>query len=274
MVFEPAMIERQDFGEVVKLKMARDIPGPIQYHTSCYWVDGLLIDTGCAHCSSEFGRAIADLPVRQVVNTHSHEDHIGNNRQCQNRSATLQAHALALPYLADPRALRLHPYRRVFWGTPRPSAAAPIGKTVATENHEFQVIPTPGHSPDHIALYEPRMGWLFTGDAYVGGRDRALRAGFNIRQIIDSLKNLAALPVERLFPASGSVVQDPAAALASKIAYLEETGQKVRALHARGRSASQIRDALFGREMTIAYVTLGDFSGLNLVRSYLEEPAA
>ena len=265
------VIERQDSGGVVKLKMAREIAGPIRYHTSCYWVDGLLVDTGCAHCTREFQRATGDLPLSQVVNTHCHEDHIGNNAQCQARGAAIQAHALALPYLADPRALKLHPYRHVFWGTPRPSTAAPIGKTVATDRHEFQVIPTPGHSPDHIALYEPRMGWLFTGDAYVGGRDRALRAGFNIHQIITSLKKLAELPAARLFPASGSVVPNPAAALASKIAYLEETGQKVMALHAQGQSPSQIRSALFGREMAIAYVTLGDFSGVNLVRSYLAE---
>jgi glyoxylase-like metal-dependent hydrolase (beta-lactamase superfamily II) len=265
----PPMIERQDFGEVVKVKMARDIPGPIQYHTSCYWVDGLLIDTGCAHCSPEFGRTIRELPLSQVVNTHCHEDHIGNNRQCQARGAAIQAHALALPYLADPLALKLHPYRHVFWGTPPPSTGRPIADTIVTERHRLQVIPTPGHSRDHIALYEPTMGWLFTGDAYVGGRDRALRAGFNIHQIIASLKKLSELPTARIFPASGSVVSDPAAALASKIAYLEETGEKVLALHAKGRSASQIRDALFGREMTIAYVTLGNFSGLNLVRSYL-----
>jgi glyoxylase-like metal-dependent hydrolase (beta-lactamase superfamily II) len=274
MVCGPAMIERQDFGEVVKLKMARDIPGPIRYHTSCYWVDGLLIDTGCAHCLSEFGGAIAHLPVRQVVNTHSHEDHIGNNRRCQDRGATIWAHALALPYLADPRALQLHPYRHFFWGAPRPSTAEAVGPTVTTEHHEFQVLATPGHSPDHIALYEPRLGWIFTGDAYVGGRDKALRAGFNIHQIIDSLKKLNALPTTRLFPASGSVVQDPAATLAGKISYLEEIGQRVMVLHAQGHSAKQIRDALFGREMTIAYVTLGDFSGLNLVRSYLAHSGA
>jgi glyoxylase-like metal-dependent hydrolase (beta-lactamase superfamily II) len=266
------MIERQDSGEVVKLKMARDIPSPIRYHTSCYWVDGLLIDTGCAHCSREFQRATVGLPLSQVVNTHSHEDHIGNNGLCQARGATIHAHPLALPYLADPRTLALHPYRHIFWGTPPSSAAGPIGETVVTEHHEFQVIPTPGHSPDHIALYESRMGWLFTGDAYVGGRDRALRAGFDIHGIIASLKKLATLPAERLFPASGNIVTDPAAALASKISYLEETGQKVMALHDQGRSPSQIRAALFGREMVIAYVTLGDFSGVNLVRSYLAEP--
>jgi hypothetical protein len=46
------------------------------------------------------------------------------------------------------------------------------------------------------------------------------------------------------------------------------------ALHAQGHSAGQIRSALFGPEMAIAYVTLGDFSGLNLVRSYLAESTA
>ena len=118
-------------------------------------------------------------------------------------------------------------------------------------------------------LFERRQGWVFTGDAYVGGKDRALRQEFDIHQIIASLKVLANLPAARLFPASGSVVDEPAAALARKIAYLEETGQKVQSLHDQGRSASQIRQELFGSEMLINYVTLGNFSGLNLVKSYL-----
>jgi len=264
------MIERQDYGDVVKLKMARDLPGPLRYYTSCYWVDGLLIDTGCAHCSREFQQAIASLTVSRVVNTHCHEDHIGNNSTCQERGTPIQTHAAALPYLADPRRLRLHPYRHVFWGMPRPSQAAPIGDTVATDRYTFRVLPTPGHSPDHICLYEANQGWLFTGDAYVGGQDKALRQGFDIYAIIASLKLLASLPAACLFPASGSVVHEPTAALARKVEYLEETGDKVRRLHAQGLSPAQIRQALFGREMMIAYVTMGDFSGLNLVNSYLD----
>lgn len=263
------MIERQDLHDVVKFKMARRIPGTITYHTSCYWVDGLLVDTGCAHCAQEFSRATLPLPVTAVVNTHSHEDHIGNNAVCQRRGASIAAHPLALPFLADPKSLRLQPYRHIFWGTPRPSTAAAIGSIVETEHHVFEVVPTPGHSDDHICLYERREGWLFTGDAYVGGKDRALRHEFDIHGIIASLKLLARLPASRLFPASGSVVDDPAAALARKIAYLEETGQRVMALRDQGKSAAQIRQDLFGSEMLINYVTLGNFSGLNLVRSYL-----
>jgi hypothetical protein len=57
--------------------------------------------------------------------------------------------------------------------------------------------------------------------------------------------------------------------LQAKIDYLEELGRRIRALHERGLSTRQIRRHLFGREPALAYVTLGHFSGLHLVRSYL-----
>lgn len=267
------MIERQQHGPVVRIRMARDLPRSLRYHTACYWIDGLFFDTGCAHCGDEFLRAVADLPADQVINSHSHEDHIGSNAAMHNRGARVLAHPLGLPYLAEPSRLRLHPYRHLFWGTPRPSTAAPIGDTVATPHHTFQVIRTPGHSPDSVCLYEANEGWLFAGDAYVGGLDRALRTVSDIYQVIVSLKAMAALPLSRIFPGSGSVVEDPAPALSRKIAYLEETGAKVRSLAAGGRTVSQIRQQLFGPEMFVNLVTLGDFSGANLVRSFLASPS-
>jgi hypothetical protein len=39
----------------------------------------------------------------------------------------------------------------------------------------------------------------------------------------------------------------------------------------RGMSYDQIRRTLFGRAALIAYVTLGHFSGRNLVRSFIED---
>lgn len=271
------MMERQQIGPVVKFRMARDLPRWLRYHTACYWVDGLFIDTGCANRSRQLLLAATDLQTDQVVNTHCHEDHIGANAALQALGARVSCHPLAIPYLAEPRRLRLHPYRHLFWGTPAPSTAVPVGEVVRTPHHTFRVIETPGHSPDSICLYEPNEGWLFSGDAYVGGLDRALRVGFHIYQIIDSLKAVAALPLSRIFPGSGSVVEEPGPTLARKIAYLEETGAKVRGLAAGGRSVSQIRQEVFGAEMMVSLVTLGDMSGANLVRSYLsaeDEPAA
>ena len=265
------MIKTQDIEGVVKIKLARSFLGRPFYSTTAYWVDGLLIDTGCAHTQEEFLAVAEDLGVERVVNTHSHEDHFGANGALQaQRGVEILAHAEALPILADPRLLRLQPYRRIFWGYPPPSVAKPVGEVVETTHHRFQVIHTPGHSLDHICLYEPEKGWLFTGDAYIGGRDRALRADYDIYAIIDSLKKLADLETSRLFPGSGTVRDNPRQDLVRKIEYLEETGSRVRELHQKGLSLSQIRREIFGGELPIAYITLGHFSGRNLVRSYLE----
>jgi glyoxylase-like metal-dependent hydrolase (beta-lactamase superfamily II) len=259
--------------QVVKLRLARALLGKPFYFTAAYWVDGLLIDTGCAHTASQFTAALKGWHVDQVVNTHSHEDHIGANADVQEIfRCSILAHPDALPILQDPRLQPLQPYRRLFWGRPRPSQGAPLGAWVETEHYRFQVIHTPGHSPDHVCLFEPERGWLFSGDAYIGGRDRALRQGYDIHGIIDSLNKLATLPVDLIFSGSGSVRTNGTEQLKDKVSYLEELGERIRQLADQGLPARRIRRRVFGRELPITYITLGHFSGLRLVQSYLARP--
>lgn len=265
------MIEVERVEEVVKIRMANRLLGRPLYYTAAYWVDGLLIDTGCPRTSRELLSVIEELGLERIVNTHSHEDHIGGNAILQERfGVEAFAHPLAIPVLADPKRLRLQLYRRLIWGSPPPSKGSPIGEVVTTGRYSFQVIPTPGHGEDHISLYESKMGWLFSGDAYIGGVDKALQAGSDIYSIISSLKRLSALSAKRLFQGSGTVRDDPQEAIEKKTKYLEELGEKVWRLHGQGLSPKEIRDRLLGRELPIAYWTLGHFSGLNLVRSYLK----
>jgi glyoxylase-like metal-dependent hydrolase (beta-lactamase superfamily II) len=257
-------------GEVIRLRVANKVIGQPAYFTAAYWVDGLLIDTGCAHTSRQLSEAVKDWHIAQVVNTHSHEDHIGANAAVAAMSGCkILAHPLALPILANPKLQPLQPYRRLFWGWPQPSQGEAIGKVVRTEHHCFQVIPTPGHSPDHICLFEPEQGWLFTGDSYIGGRDQALRQGYDIQGIIASLSRMAELPVQSIYSGSGSVRSAGVEPLLEKIAYLQELGAQVQALHEQGLSARQIRRRLLGPNMPITYITLGHFSAMHLIRSYL-----
>jgi glyoxylase-like metal-dependent hydrolase (beta-lactamase superfamily II) len=267
------MIQVSQSGEVRVFRMARSLFGRALYFTAAYWVDGLMIDTGCSYTEGELLSTLEGLPVDVVVNTHSHEDHVGGNGVIQGRfGARVLIHPSGLPLLAAPRtSMVLRPYQKVMWGYPAPSEAHPIGERVETRHHVFEVIHTPGHSPDHVSLHEPRQGWLFCGDAYVGGRDRALRADYNIWQIIASLKKMAGLDVEWLFPGSGKVREKAHGEIAEKILYLEETAEKVLALHRRGWGYRRIRRRLFGKESGIAYVTLGNFSGKHLVRSFVED---
>jgi glyoxylase-like metal-dependent hydrolase (beta-lactamase superfamily II) len=265
------MIEIERVGEVVKIRMANRLFGRPLYYTAAYWVDGLLIDTGCPRTSQELLSVIEELGLERIVNTHSHEDHIGGNAILQERlRVETLAHPLALPILSDPKRLHLQLYRRFIWGSPAPSQGSPVGEVITTGRNSFRVIPTPGHSEDHISLHEPHQGWLFSGDAYIGGVDKSLQADSDIYAIIASLKRLSTLPAKRLFQGSGTVRDDPQEAIEKKAQYLEELGQKVRRLHNQGLRPKEIRDRLLGRELPIAYWTLGHFSGLNLVRSYLK----
>ena len=259
---------------VTRFDLARTFAGRGRYWTTAYLFDGLLIDSGCAYSARELAQTLVGTPLTCIVNTHTHEDHIGANGLLQRQRMNLEilAHPLAIPVLADPRREQpLHPYRQFMWGMPEPSRARPLedGAWIETRDFRLQVFHTPGHSADHICLYEPEHGWLFTGDLFVGGRERALRDDYEIWQIIASLKRIAALPSTIMFPGSARVRENPNQELESKIAYLEELGEKVLELYNKGWNVNAIVRALCGKPMFIEIFTLGNFSRRHLVLSYL-----
>src|SRR5256885_252251 len=131
---------------------------------------------------------VATLAVRQCVPTHHHEDH--------SETPGLPAAELRIPPL--PHAIGVsrlavadtHPqlYRRVAWGARPPVPAAPLGEGLETSRFRFRVIHTPGHATDHVALFEPERGWLFSGDLYLAPRLRYLRADEDVYAMMDSLR--------------------------------------------------------------------------------------
>lgn len=269
------MLKISHFDAVTRIDMSRKLPILGRYWTTAYLVDGMLIDSGCAHAAPQLVEALRDEPLIRIVNTHAHEDHIGSNGSLQHSRGGLKilAHELALPVLADPKGLQpLNPYRRLFWGWPEPSRAFPFaeGEAIRTERYSFHVIHTPGHSPDHCCLYEADQGWLFSGDLFVGGFERALRIDYDIWGIIASLKRIAELPLRTLFPGSARVRHDPADELRAKIAYLEQMGERVLDLHQEGLSVPRIARTVCGRPLLFELLTLGHFSRQGMVNSYLK----
>ena len=267
------------FGDITRFDLARTVLGRGRYWTTAYLVDGLMVDSGCRHAAPELARLLEGETVTHLVNTHSHEDHIGGNEAVLrlNPKAETIAHPLALRVLRDPRREQpLHPYRHVMWGMPQPceARAAADGEVIETAHHRFQVVFTPGHSDDHLCLFEPDTGWAFTGDLFVGGRDRALRVGGDAWAIVASLRRIAALRPTLLLPGAAKVRDEAVPALLEKAAYLEELGGRIVALHDQGRSESEIVRAACGGPMLIELVTLGHFSRRALVRSFLRRSTA
>jgi glyoxylase-like metal-dependent hydrolase (beta-lactamase superfamily II) len=270
------MIKLTHLDGLTRIDSARTLLGGGYYWTTCYLLDDLLIDTGCAHTAQELAGALHSQSLSAVANTHTHEDHIGANGLLQSRHVGLRiyAHPLALPILENPHlAQPLHPYRKLFWGWPTPSAARPLfdGERIQTRNFCLQAVFTPGHSPDHLCFFEEQRGWLFSGDLFNGSRDRALRVGYDIWEIIASLKRAAALPVKVLYPGCARVRENARQVLQDKIDYLEEKGEQVLALYQKGMSVPAIARSVFGGPMLVEPLTLGHFSRRRLVLAYLHK---
>ncbi len=264
------MLKVNRFGEITQLMMGREMEGTVLYWTAAYLVDGLLIDTGCAYTAEELGRFLLGQRVEQVVNTHHHEDHIGANAFVQRQlGLEIYAHPRAIPLIKN--GFPLLKYQEMVWGYPELTAVRPLPGTIRTKHYSFEVIETPGHSPDHIALFEREQGWCFSGDLFVSENLKMLRADEDIDGISASLEKLPALPSEELtlYTSLGRVVPDGKRAVASFLEYLRDLRRKVAGLAGGSLTAPEIRDHIFGRETQMEPLTGGHFSVLNLIEQLM-----
>ena len=263
------MLAITEYEQVIRIKLSRYPEFNPPTYVCTYFVDDLLIDGGPACTAQELVDFLRDRDVSMVVNIHYHEDHIAANALLKERYGV----ELLAPQLAVNRINRppvLYPYQKEVWGHPTPSQVKGIGDTVLTKRFRFEVVHTPGHSPDHICLFEPERGWLFSGDLYFSTHPRVARPEENQWQTIASLKKVRDLMPRVLFPATANVILEPTTVLEEAIHYLEDLGQKVAELFDRGLSPVDIRQELFGAENLLAEFTQHQFSSLNLISGYLK----
>lgn len=229
-----------------------------------------MIDTGCPATASELVAWCRERDVRQAVNTHHHEDHSGGSSALQKALGLPVAAPLqAVPILAD--FPRLQFYRRIVWGQPRSVRVQPLGDVIETERYHFEVIPTPGHCPDHVCLFEREQGWLFGGDLFIHERVRHLRVDEDVWGMLASLRRALALRPGLLICSHAGFVEDAGGAIERKIAYWEGLAEWARALRGEGLSPREVTDRLLGPETLLTRITRGLFGKINLIRALLGE---
>ncbi len=257
--------------DILLFYMGRAPFGFLLYPVYAFLVGDTLIDTGTTHVAKEFISAIKGNEIKQIVNTHHHEDHIGNNALLQEMfGVPIYAHPLALPYLENPVSINLRPYQKIIWGLPRPSKGLAIGDRVDTGTYKFEIIHTPGHCNDHICLYERKKRWLFTGDLFCGTNFIYLRKDEDYLQILQSLKKLSELEIETIFCSLKGIVTNGKEALLRKISRMENIMETVLRMKDKGISPSEIRDKVLGREDLRWIVTGGHYSKQNTVDNILQ----
>ena len=185
----------------------------------------LLFDTGMGISDmKKLVQNLTTLPV-SVLNSHTHNDHVGDNWQFDDiyamdtdftranakgskddAQAEIKPDQLCgpLPSGFDANNYATRPFKVTHW--------LHGGDTIDLGGRVLKVISTPGHTPDSIALLDQLRGLLFTGDTYYPGLIYLYRPETDLNAYEASLKKMIALSprLKLLLPAHNVPLGEPA----------------------------------------------------------------
>lgn len=258
------MLEVVDHGPVCELRMATGLLGRGLYWVSAFYLQGVLIDAGPPRTAHELARWIGTRPLEAVVNTHHHEDHVGGDIELP---VTPRAPAASLARMAHPP--RLQPFRRLAWGQPSAISALPLDTTFKGARLQLEVIPTPGHSDDHVVFLEPDRGWVFSGDLFIHERIRCAQADEDVLTTLASIRRLLAREFEEIYCGHAGRVRQGKEALCRKARFLEDVRERSLALKRKGLREKEIAEHIFGGLGRWHWISGGWFSEIHLVRQLM-----
>lgn len=237
-------------------------------NTYVYVTGGLLVDTGPSKYNREYASFFQSQQIKQAVLTHFHEDHSGNAPWLEKRGIAVYIHPAGLAVCRKPA--RLPFYRLLFWGGRGEFHPRPVGQTLETGDKVWRVLEVPGHSPDHIALYDPAEGAVFTGDLFVTPKTRIVMRQENIPQIIQSLRVLLRYDFQTVYCGHAGVVEQGRKLIQMKLDYLENMRGEVLELHNRGWSVRAINKRLFPKTAPLTYLSGKEWASEHIIRSIIE----
>ena len=170
-------------------------------------------------------------PIRYLINTEHHVDHIFGNYFFKGAGAVvnhqglydrfmvvypeLDPFAYAKESVAGPDAkgtdldeegLALWPDRDEYYRDPNKGTIVFTGDlTLRVGGHTFHLLHTPGHTPGQLAVHVPEERVVFTGDTVFSGCQTWLMTS-NVAEWLDALERIRTLDVDLIVPGHGPVV--------------------------------------------------------------------
>jgi glyoxylase-like metal-dependent hydrolase (beta-lactamase superfamily II) len=218
-------------------------------------------------------RRITPLPVRHVIVTHYHADHIYGLQVFKATGANVIAHALGRDYLrSDTARMRLDASRQDLWPwiddktqivaadrwLDAPETKLAVGGVDFVIRHAG-----PAHTAEDLAVWLPQRGVLFSGDLVFRGRIPFVGQA-DSRQWIASLEKLIADAPRTVVPGHGPASTEPLVDLKLTRDYLVHLRQ------AMGEAARNLEpfDEAYDRTDWSRFEALPLFRAANRINAY------
>jgi glyoxylase-like metal-dependent hydrolase (beta-lactamase superfamily II) len=194
--------------------------------------DALLVDP--AGRTDDLDEAVADREVAHVLVTHAHPDHVG----------AVGHYADACDATVWARAGREARFERATGVAPDRTFRE------GTEIAGVEVLTTPGHAPDHVALAVGDS--LLTGDLVVSAGSVVVGADEgDLRAYLTSLRRLHARDPDRLYPGHGPVIDDARAEIERLLRHRLDRETKVLAGVRDGATTlDEVLDAAYEKDLS------------------------
>lgn len=162
-------------------------------------------------------------PIRYVINTEHHVDHIFGNYYFKGAGTVVHhqgvydnfmvvgpeldpfAYAAEAIPMDDPDGEAIFPDRDEYYEDPNKGQIVFTGNlTLRLGDHTFELIHTPGHTPGQIAVYVPEERAVFTGDTVFSNCQTWLMMS-NVDEWLTALKTISELDVDHIVPGHGPI---------------------------------------------------------------------